>query len=60
MKPTKEQIDAALRHADFVTSCREKSDTSRTLHEILAAAYRELLAENDDLKEESETIERIT
>ena len=52
MKPTKEQIEAALRHSDYLTSCREKSDTSRTLLEILSAAYRELLAENENLKKE--------
>jgi hypothetical protein len=52
MKPTKEQIEAALRHSEYLTSCREKSDTSRTLHEVLAAAYRELLAENEELKED--------
>jgi hypothetical protein len=52
MKPTKEQIEAALQHSDYLTCCREKSDTSRTLLEILAAAYRELLAENEELKED--------
>ena len=53
MKPTKEQIEAALQHSDYLTTSRVKSDTSRTLLEILAAAYRELMAENEELKTKS-------
>jgi hypothetical protein len=64
MKPTKEQIEAALRYADFnetnqdlrelhefaITRVRTGYHVATTCNQILSAAYRELLAENERLK----------
>jgi len=66
MKPTKEQIEAALRYAE----CKENRDDLRILQdlpksirafapfasEILSAAYRELLAENAELTQQRDTL----
>jgi len=61
MKPTQQQIEAALRYADFKETnqdfhqlkAHENSPAyAMTSARILAAAYRELLAENERLKKE--------
>jgi translation initiation factor 2 alpha subunit (eIF-2alpha) len=55
MKPTKEQIEAALRHIDEESTMQDMAILKRSktsAANILAAAYRELLAENNELQEE--------
>jgi hypothetical protein len=55
ISPTKEQIDAALRHIDEESTMQDMAILKRSktsAANILSAAYRELLAENDDLKED--------
>jgi hypothetical protein len=61
MKPTKEQIEAALAYADEKETDNQLRALAKFHHStlasanataILAAAYRELLAEKEELKED--------
>jgi hypothetical protein len=67
MKPTQEQIEAALRYIDGIESHDDKEVlllSSDELHSfsmasatILAAAYRDAMAENERLNNQIENIE---